>query len=359
MSKWLDASKFEPCSWGSQQQSIGRWTKDHKTQAVFMAAPVFTSSHPLSPPELPPTTKPSRRKGSVAQSIAPNGVQPASVTMPSINSYFALKSQSEERAAAHSLATGADSVNDPTVSPLPKRRELHSNVAPGTPIGQGRTIHSKTGISSPASSTVVLPGPEVAGATHSPRPQRHRPSFSLTIPPSQLTIKVATPPRTAIIQSLSEEMPTPGPSQSRLRPPSADYISNIPASAHSQIVSTEWHNRSDREIASIISQISNDQAVMSPAEESSLPHPYHSTIRVLSSALDKLNDRYLELEERWKQRDAREARAKELAEARVKALRPPIREDIARRILTAVFDVEPNQAADITIKGATPDDFVR
>lgn len=94
-----------------------------------------------------------------------------------------------------------------------------------------------------------------------------------------------------------------------------------------------------------------------------MTHPYHSTIRVLSSALQKLNDRYLELEDNLRKQEDRQTLQREQAENRVKALKPPIRDDIARRILQAVFEVDldappDDQTQEITLDGPAPDDDV-
>lgn len=257
--------------------------------------------------------------------------------MPAISSYFALKMQSEERAASNALGTSSPSyVSD------------KHTVGSGKAMANGTTAASTSAALSNAppyapgtSEASVSPSPKAPNAASPSRFQgRHRPSFSVTIP-SLSTVKVATPPRTAMPHTTSSfGMPTPGPSQPRRSVPPRDYTSDIPAPVHSQIMSNQWHTMSDHDMALTVSQLASDHAAESPADDVSMSEPYHSTIRVLSSALQKLNDQYLELEQQMRRREELYSRRRGQAERRVRALKPPPREDLARRILDAVFDTD-------------------
>jgi predicted ribosome quality control (RQC) complex YloA/Tae2 family protein len=114
-------------------------------------------------------------------------------------------------------------------------------------------------------------------------------------------------------------------------------ISNDPeldlfgSSVTTQVLATKWHEYSDEAIQSAISKLS---ASDSPAEVSS--HPYHSTLRVLSSALHNLSRARMELEESRKALLEKEVARKERADALMKELQPS-EQDIAKRVIQAIF----------------------
>ncbi|TFK34555.1 rab-GTPase-TBC domain-containing protein [Crucibulum laeve] len=98
-----------------------------------------------------------------------------------------------------------------------------------------------------------------------------------------------------------------------------------------QVLATKWHEYSDEAIQTAISSVSKTD---SPAESSS--HPYHTVLRVLSSALDNMTRVRLQLEESRRllleRESARRARADEL----LKELKPSER-DVARRLIQSLF----------------------
>lgn len=288
-----------------------------------MAASVPITDHPLSPDGPPQTTRNARRKGSVAVDASS---QPLRVT-----SYFALKMQSEERAASSQS-------NSVEASPA-RRKPLNGGVSrmPIANLFNTPTSNDNEGLISTSPSPSATSRSEASGSR-----VRHRPSFSLAIPPSHLEgvtpVQIATPPRTAL-----PDFPTPvaGPSRSQAptlttSPKDDARLAVIPPLVQSQIISTRWHTLSDDELQSTIVGLGEGHAMQSPADDPVF-HPYDSTIRVLSAALQKLNDRYLELESQLRLRSEEEDRRRRQAERRVKRLKPPIRDDIARRVLDAAF----------------------
>lgn len=101
--------------------------------------------------------------------------------------------------------------------------------------------------------------------------------------------------------------------------------------ATAQILATRWHDYSDEAIQSSISGFSISS---SPAYASA--HPYHTALRVLSSAYQNLTRVRRRLEEERKllreKEDARRQRADEL----MKELQPS-EQDVARRVLQSLF----------------------
>lgn len=98
-----------------------------------------------------------------------------------------------------------------------------------------------------------------------------------------------------------------------------------------QVLATRWHEYSDEAIQSVISNFSVSE---SPAEVSS--HPYHSALRVLSSALHNMSRVRLELEEQRRVLQEKELARRERADALMKELQPS-EQDIARRVIQSIF----------------------
>ncbi|KAJ4492712.1 rab-GTPase-TBC domain-containing protein [Lentinula edodes] len=100
----------------------------------------------------------------------------------------------------------------------------------------------------------------------------------------------------------------------------------------SRVLTTKWHEYSDEAIQSAISSISISE---SPAEVSS--HPYHSALRVLSTALQNLSKARLELEQNRKtlieKENTRRAKAEELA----REMKSEKEREIARRVVKEIF----------------------
>lgn len=250
--------------------------------------------------------------------------------MPPVTSYFALKLQSEERERSSGLTPTIDS--DLGISPARRKQpNVVKHLNGGTSAGRVPIAN----VFGPLS----MESPERNGRTT----KSHRPSFSVSIPPSHLDgvtpVQIATPPRTAAYDAVGFPTPTAAGPSSAAR--ELDGISNLPPPVFSKILTTKWHTQTDLEIQSTISDLSSSQAIQSPAEEQTLPHPYHATIRVLSSTLENLNERCIELEQRRRQRVQSEERTRSAARKRVKALKLPVKDDVLKRILDAVFADEP------------------
>jgi small G protein signaling modulator 3 len=108
-------------------------------------------------------------------------------------------------------------------------------------------------------------------------------------------------------------------------------IDGIPSGAASRILSNPWHDYSDEAIQSAISSISVTE---SPASVSS--HPYHSSLRVLSSAVHNLTKIRREMGESLRVIQEKERARKQRAEELMKELQPSER-DIARRVMQSLF----------------------
>ncbi|KAJ3797579.1 GTPase activating rab protein [Lentinula aff. detonsa] len=100
----------------------------------------------------------------------------------------------------------------------------------------------------------------------------------------------------------------------------------------SRVLTTRWHEYSDKAIQSAISGISVSE---SPAEVTS--HPYHSALRVLSAALHNLSKARLELEQSRKalleKEDTRRVRAEEIA----REFKSEKERELARRVVKRIF----------------------
>jgi len=128
-------------------------------------------------------------------------------------------------------------------------------------------------------------------------------------------------------------------------------IDGLPAGTASRILANQWHDYSDEAIQSAISTISDSD---SPASVSS--HPYHTALRVLSSALHKITKIRREMEESLRVIQEKERARKRRAEELMKELQPSDR-DIARRVMQSLFTdddegmhkVERNQSRMVSI----------
>jgi hypothetical protein len=108
-------------------------------------------------------------------------------------------------------------------------------------------------------------------------------------------------------------------------------IDGLPTSATSRILSNPWHDYSDEAIQSAISAIS---VAESPASISS--HPYHTSLRVLSSAVHNLTKIRREMEESLRVIQEKERARRQRAEELMKELQASDR-DIARRVMQSLF----------------------
>jgi small G protein signaling modulator 3 len=97
------------------------------------------------------------------------------------------------------------------------------------------------------------------------------------------------------------------------------------------VLATKWHEYSDEAIQSTISNIS---ASKSPSD---IPgNPYHTALRVLSSALNNLSKARAELEESRRVLQEKESTRRTKAEKFMRNLQPSD-QDIARRVIESIF----------------------
>ena len=108
-------------------------------------------------------------------------------------------------------------------------------------------------------------------------------------------------------------------------------IDGLPTGAASRILSHPWHDYSDEAIQSAISSISVTE---SPASVSN--HPYHTSLRVLSSAVHNLTKIRREMGESLRVIQEKERARKRRAEELMKELQAPERE-IAHRVMQSLF----------------------
>jgi small G protein signaling modulator 3 len=108
-------------------------------------------------------------------------------------------------------------------------------------------------------------------------------------------------------------------------------IDGLPTDVASRILSNPWHDYSDEAIQSAISAIS---AAESPAFVSG--HPYHTSLRVLSSAVHNLTKIRREMEERLRVIQEKERARRKRADELMKELQASDR-NIAHRVMQSLF----------------------
>lgn len=240
--------------------------------SVHLKTPVH--SHPLSPDEVPSRGRRSRGTGN----------HDADSIRPVSNNYFALKAQLDAENAP-GPANWDGSVRG--YSRAEKRRSAESNPA------------SKASSSS------------LAAMWERPMANGPAPLFVVGSPHDATPTSVRGYPDVLVTDESDPDVFGP--------------------SLTAQVLATRWHEYSDEAIQSVISNFSVSE---SPAEVSS--HPYHSALRVLSSALHNMSRVRLELEEQRRVLQEKELARRERADALMKELQPS-EQDIARRVIQSIF----------------------
>lgn len=120
--------------------------------------------------------------------------------------------------------------------------------------------------------------------------------------------------------------PSPTAPTTRLRRASEVHS---PVAAH--VLAHTWHAYSDEAIQSAIAQLS---AVDSPSDTD--PHPYHTALRILSSAFHNLSRARRELEQDRRLLEEKQEAGKRRAETLLQALLPS-EQEVARRVIQSVF----------------------
>lgn len=139
--------------------------------------------------------------------------------------------------------------------------------------------------------------------------------------------------------SLSQRPPTQPPrfvvaspyDTNHLVPPSPTAPSEVHSAAAAQVLAHKWHEYSDEAIQSAIAQLS---AADSPADAD--PHPYHTALRILSSALHNLSRARLELEEDRRLLQERQRADRIRGETLLQELLPS-EQEVARRVIQSLF----------------------
>jgi hypothetical protein len=111
----------------------------------------------------------------------------------------------------------------------------------------------------------------------------------------------------------------------------ATDVEGILPAISSQVLATKWHMYSDEAIQSAIANLHPSE---SPANVPS--HPYHTALRVLSSAVHNLSRARLEFEEARRVLQQKEVERKKRAEELLKELMPS-EQEVARRVIQSLF----------------------
>ncbi|KAF9007375.1 rab-GTPase-TBC domain-containing protein [Cyathus striatus] len=244
-------------------------------------------SHPLSPQDAPSSRR--RNRGSTSGST--------SDTKP-VSNYFTLKAKLEQ--------DNAESNWDGSVRGYggkERRRSMDGKSAAGSVTGAG------TGRGSPNPLTVLWDRP----------------------PPSRTPLFVGSPQSYQGYQGyLDVPRPSGRTSPGFVRTNEFDPDEIGPGTT-GMILATKWHEYSDEALQSAIANVSKPE---SPSQAGN--HPYHTTIRVLSSALENLTRVRRELEESRMLLLEREASRRARAEELLKEL-PSSEVDTARRVIQSIF----------------------
>ena len=108
-------------------------------------------------------------------------------------------------------------------------------------------------------------------------------------------------------------------------------LDGVAPAISTQILATKWHTYSDEAIRTTISRFSASE---SPADTPN--HPYHTTLRTLSSAVHNLSRVRLELEDARRVLYEKELARRKRADELLKELQPS-EQDVARRVIQSLF----------------------
>ena len=108
-------------------------------------------------------------------------------------------------------------------------------------------------------------------------------------------------------------------------------VEGVAPAVASQVLSTKWHTFSDEAIQTTISKFSASEP---PVDTSN--HPYHTTLRILSSAVHNLSRLRLEMEDARKVLYEKELARRKRADELLKELEPS-EQEVARRLIQSLF----------------------
>lgn len=265
-----------------------------------MASPSLQAStpvhlHPLSPDELPPTSRGRRARAPTQDGATADN--PSATSKPQ-NTYFTLKAQlGPDAAPTASTSTSANT---------------HTDARPnwdGSVRGFGKSARRDS-----SSGDLTLPRKSSAASlsTHLQRSPR--------LPSSQHPRFIVASPYDA------NYLVPPSPTTGRTRRPS-----EVLSPAAAQVLAHKWHEYSDEAIQSAIAHLT---AVESPSDTN--PLPYHTALRTLSSALYNLSRVRLELEESRKLLEEKQKAGRQRAETLLQELLPS-EQEVARRVIQSIF----------------------
>lgn len=278
-----------------------------------MASPSLQAStpvhlHPLSPDEVPPTSRGRRPRASTQDGAS---AQNASTSSKPQNTYFTLKAQLDKLGPdAASIGPSSAHPSTSAITHTGDDSRHHTPNRDGGVRGFGKperrdssddqTLHRR-----PSNASLLA---------HSQRSPRSVPT---------------QPPRFVVAPSYDTNYlvpPSPTAPTARIRRPS-----EVLSPAATQVLAHKWHEYSDEAIQSAISRLSD---VESPSDAD--PHPYHTALRVLSSALHNLSRVRLELEENRKLLEEKQAAGRQRAETLLQELLPS-EQEVARRVILSIF----------------------
>jgi len=128
------------------------------------------------------------------------------------------------------------------------------------------------------------------------------------------------------------------PQDRSLSQPNTDYVvtgepdaEGVAPAINSQVLATKWHTYSDEAIQTTISKLSASEP---PADTPN--HPYHTTLRILSSAVHNLSRVRLELEDARRILYEKELARRKRADELLKELEPS-EQEVARRVIQCLF----------------------
>lgn len=261
-------------------RELDRVVQSHGPCSRHMVSPSLQAStpvhlHPLSPDELPPTSR-SRRPRAPTQ-------DGATTDNPTQNSYFTLKADVGNTDARQNW--------DGSVRGLGKATRRDSSTA-------DLTLHLNR-----KQSTASL-------ATHlqrSPASSSQHPRFVVA---AQYDANYLVPPSPTARTRRTSEVLSP---------------------AVAQVLAHKWHEYSDEAVQSAIAHLT---PIESPSDAD--PHPYHTALRTLSSALHNLSRVRLELEESRKLLEEKQKAGRQRAETLLQELSPS-EQEVARRVIQSIF----------------------
>lgn len=243
--------------------------------------------------------------------------------------------------ASNHLKTQVDShplSSAETPSPARSRRSRRANVTDTRPTTNYLTLKAKL-----EQDTLDVPSSDsVRGYSNVDKGKSVQATLSQKGSSTSLAVVLDRPARVApffVVGSPQDSFPHPIPRTNPEFLITSEFDpSEFDPAVIGQVMATKWHEYSDEAIQSTISSISITD---SPADISS--HPYHTALRILSSALHNLSRVRSELEESRKLLLEKEIARRSRADDLIRELQSS-EQDVARRVIQSIFtDDDENQ----------------